>query len=102
MEARKAIEGFCPLCGKPYTEENNRTKHHILPCYWNKRVYGNKKNVTVWACEKCHEKEFNKMYPMHLNRPWTPAECVINWLKFCISKGKDPLKIYPQLSQLFT
>lgn len=100
---REVIVGICPLCDRPYTEENNRTKHHVIPVYWNKlKIYKSKSNVTVCACEECHEKEFNSLYPMKLNKPWTRAECVMNWLKFCISKGKDPLKIYPQLSQCFT
>lgn len=102
MSRDVAVVGICPLCDEAYTEKNNRTKHHIYPSYWiKKNVYYSKRNVTVYACERCHEIEFNHLYPMRLKEPWSKAECVINWIKFCLSKGKDPLKIYPQLHQLF-
>lgn len=100
---RQAVDGYCPICARKYSVENNRTKHHIFPRYW----YGNKgkvqrlKNgISVLACHQCHEVEFNRDYPMLLNNPWTKQECLINWFKFCLSKGKNPLKIYPYLNDL--
>ena len=103
MDPRPAVEGNCPLCDKPYSVENNRTKHHVFPSYWHKKgVYGRIAGITVYACQNCHEKEFNTLYPMNLKNPWTPAECLIYWIQFCYSKSKDALLIYPQLGQCFT
>lgn len=100
---RPAVDGFCPLCGKKFTTDNNRTKHHIFPRYWYGKkgtVKHFKSGVSVVACAQCHETEFNHEYPMILNKPWTPSQCVVYWFKFCLSKGKDPLQIYPHLNEL--
>lgn len=102
---RPAVDGYCPLCDRKYTIENNRTKHHLFPKYWYSRngtVGPVKIGITVYACHECHEVEFNHLYPMILNQPWSKSECIINWIKFCYSKGKEPLRVYPQLDNLFT
>lgn len=102
METREVIKGKCPLCNQPYTADNNRTRHHIFPRYWKKQgVYGRIQGITVEVCEKCHE-EYNYTYPMHLQEPWKPAICLINWMQYCYSKGQEPLRLYPQLSDCFT
>jgi hypothetical protein len=102
---RPAVDGVCPLCDNRYTVKNNQTKHHIFPGYWyGKRgtVKSLHNRIHVLACERCHQVEFNRFYPMRLDNPWTKSECITNWIKFCTRKGKDAIRIYPQLGKLFT
>jgi len=99
---RKFTEGErCPICDCEYeknlltTHSNIKTKHHIFPKYWYKG------GVKVYACYKCHIAEFDVIYRMDTQMiPWTPSECLQNWIKFCKSKGKDAFKIYPELKEL--
>jgi hypothetical protein len=82
-------KGSCPLCEKQYNRKNRKTHHHIFPRTW----YGN--GVRVEVCQKCHQVEFNHLYPM--NHKWSRGECLQNWSDFCKSKGKWMLKVYPEL-----
>ncbi|HAS92273.1 MAG TPA: hypothetical protein DCS12_08590 [Clostridiales bacterium] len=85
--------GNCPLCGKCYkSKKHHRTKHHIFPRYW----FGS--GVTVFVCHECHTNEFHRFYPMKLDGyAWTKKQCLMYWVQFCKSKGKEAFKIYPQL-----
>lgn len=81
----------CPLCGLEYHKKRRATHHHIFPRAW----YPNS-TLLVEVCSDCHQ-EFNREYVMDLRIPWREGECIWNWVMFCRSKGKDALKIYPQI-----
>ena len=86
--------GECPLCGLSYHKRNRKTEHHVLP----RMFYSGEENCKVEVCQTCHQREFNKEYPMI--SVWTKQKCVNNWIKFCKSKGKNAYEIYPQLLKL--
>jgi hypothetical protein len=87
-------QGCCPLCERQYNKKNRKTHHHVFPKQW----YG-AGGVQVEVCQKCHQIEFNHLYPM--NYKWSKEECLQNWSDFCKSKGKWMLKVYPELKKEF-
>lgn len=88
--------GKCLICGQSHTVRKHRkTTHHLFPQIW----YG-EDGMQVKACFQCHIIDFNAMYPINVEKPWTVSECVQNWINFCKTKGKNAFDIYPQLKLL--
>ena len=82
----------CPICDNEYQGQRRaKTRHHIFPKWWYKDDF------VLCACAQCHQREFHIKYPMNYQEVWSPTEYLQNWVRFCKSKGKDALKIYPQL-----
>lgn len=101
---RNRNHGSCPLCDRDYNSKNHPSRHHIFPKYWYGQngivSYVYVKSITVEVCSICHRNEFNVMFPMRLEVPWTLSECVQNWVKFCKTKGKNAYDVYPELKDL--
>ena len=92
---RKRNSPKCPLCRKYYCHKRRISHHHIFCRYWYSI------NVTVEVCSQCHQKEFNRLYPMDLKGdPWSLSLCLHNWVEFCKIKGKNAFLIYPKLTKL--
>jgi len=81
--------GKCPICDNQCDCHNTLTHHHI---YYPKRDY--ELNTLVNICDRCH-RDFNLQYKF-INPPeaW---ECLMNFMRFCKSKDKNALIIYPEL-----
>ncbi len=59
MRGGKPQIGICPVCHQPYTEDNIKTEHHILP----KRFFngeGDKQEL----CRHCHNK-LERLIPVY-------------------------------------
>lgn len=87
-------ENFCPICENEYGAKHTpreRTYHHIFPKYFFKGS-----RLLVPVCRKCHD-QFNVMFKYEYNKKWTKAQCIQNWIAFCLFKNKNATKIYPSL-----
>jgi len=87
---RDKHHGRCPICNQKYNEKRFKTGHHVFPKFWFKG-----KGPKVPVCRKCHD-DFNAMNPMG-KTVWTLYQCLMRWNKFCTTKKKDMLVIYPEL-----
>lgn len=97
MKKKKFAPETCPICDNLYGKYRLKTRHHIFfPSRWFEN------SLVVYACSQCHQKEFHKLYRMDYYNPWTRAECLANWIKFCKSKGKNAFVIYPELITLIS
>jgi len=96
MSKKKPVtKDSCPICDCEYKgKHHRRTSHHIFPRWWYKN------SITVYACSKCHQLEFHKIYPMKYKEVWSISECMQNWVQFCKSKGKNAYEIYPELKSI--
>lgn len=84
--------GKCPLCGQQYFGNAvKKTHHHVLPKLW---YHG--KGPLVEVCSVCHQ-EFNHSNPMDFDNRWSKKDCIWRWIRFCKSKGKNALEVYPEI-----
>lgn len=84
-------EKSCPVCNVIMTKtgKNGRTEHHL---FFPKK--GQKNNVKLVICRECHN-SFNETVK-GMTRI-TNKDCLVLFVSFCRSKGKDAYAIYQQL-----
>lgn len=92
MKSKNRFKGKCPLCDRQYTSKNFHTEHHI---YYPKDLFCS--DIKVDVCVVCH-REFNGLFPVRAN--WDKRKCLLNWLIFCNSKGKNAVEIYPIILEI--
>jgi hypothetical protein len=85
--------GRCPVCDTKCNDDNDLTYHHV---YYPRRDY--ELNTIVNICRCCHN-EFNRKYKF--TESPSEWECLMNLLRFCKSKGKNALTIYPEIFNLW-
>ena len=88
MRKKRRLGGKCPICELEYHKKRYRTRHHIYPKVWFKD------GITAEVCRVCHN-DFNREYPM--NYKWSHSNCLVYWVRFCITKGKNAYQLYPHL-----
>lgn len=89
--------GLCPICGLPYevgsSMPRRKSRHHVFPRRWYPSS-----TLVVEVCQRCHD-EFNRDYQNMAIRRWSKVECVNSWVTFCYVKGKNALRLYPELTK---
>jgi len=71
----KVQKGFCVVCGEPYTIDNPKTRHHILP----KRFFGGNGGLFK-ICRNCHNKLENKIPSKKRLQPWQYKQILLNFI----------------------
>lgn len=90
---KKGVIGKCPVCETQMflTGQYGKTHHHL---FFPKKDYAENENVKLIICHECHN-FFNEMVKDCSNL--TKRDCLVLFVRFCKSKGKNAYVIYQQL-----
>lgn len=87
------VIGRCPVCDRQMfiTGQWGITHHHL---FFPKKNYAENDNIKLTICQECHH-EFNETVKNCGNL--TKRDCLVLFVRFCKSKGKNAYAIYQQL-----